>query len=123
MKLTDATAIKALKKVRIYELEEMIDEYPTAEIDGRSDWEMIANEAGWLLDSYESYDTSRNDDLEEAQGILVKTRYGKVPYLTFSGRCYTDYEVQNAKNRVNEYKRLKRFVTRLKGMGLYVPNY
>ena len=121
MKLTDTAAIKALKKVHILELEEMISDYPENERDGRSDWDMVANEAGWLLDSYNSQDTARHDDLEEARDILSKTRYGKVTYLTFSGKPYSDYEVQNAKDRVNEYNRLARFVARLKKMGLYCP--
>ena len=121
MKLTDQEAIRALKKVRIYELEEMISDYPESDIDGRSDWDMIANEAGWLLDSYCSYDIVRHDDLEDARDILSKTKYGKVPYLTFSGKVYSDHEVQNAKDRVNEFNRLVRFVKRLKDMGLYCP--
>lgn len=121
MKLTDTDAIKALKKVRILELEEMIRDYPENERDGRSDWDMIANEAGWLLDSYNSYDTCRHEDLEEARDILSKTRYGTVTYLTFSGKPYKDYEIQDAKDCVNEYNRLVRFVARLKKMGLYCP--
>ena len=123
MKLTDEKAIKALKKVRVYELEEMIDEYPTNEVDGRTDWEMIANEAGWLLDSYESYDCCRYEDLQEAKQILSQTRYGKVPYLNYWGRCWTEREIEIAKDTVNEYNRLKRFVAKLKNMGLYCPNY
>lgn len=121
MRLNDQDAIKALKRVRVYELEGMISDYPESERDGRSDWEMIANEAGWLLDSYNSQDTVRHDDIEEARDILSKTRYGKVTYLTFSGKPYSDYDVQNAKDRVNEYNRLVRFVGMLKRKGLYCP--
>ena len=121
MKLTDEKAIKALRRVRIYELEEMIESYPESDIDGRNDWEMIANEAGWLLDSYNSYDTCRNDYLGEARDILSKTRYGTVPYLNYTGKVYTESEIQDAKNTVNEYNRLVRFVERLKKMGLYCP--
>ena len=121
MKLTDIDAIKALKKVRIYKLEEMIDNYPDNDVEGRTDWDMIANEAGWLLDSYNSYDTVRHDDLMEAKDILSKTRYGKVPYLTFSGSVYKDYEIRQAKDTGNEYNRLVRVVARLKARGLYCP--
>ena len=122
MKLTDTAAIKALKKVRIYELEEMIDNYPENERNGRTDWDMVANEAGWLLDSYNSQDTVRHDDIEEAREILSKTRYGTVPAFSYySGKPYKDYEIQSAKDRVNEYNRLTRFVARLKKMGLYCP--
>lgn len=123
MRLTDKLAIKALEKVRICELEEMISEYPENEVDGRSDWEMIANEAGWLLDSYNSYDTVLNEDLQEARGILSKTRYGKC--IPLNARTlkpiYSQVDIECAKRTVNEYNRLSRFVQKLKGMGLYCP--
>lgn len=123
MKLTDKEAIKALKKVRCGELWEMLDEYPENEIDGRTDWEMIANEAGWLLDSYNSDDTCRHEDLEDARRILAETKYGKVmPYRFPSLQpVYKPHQIQSAKDQVNEYNRLTRFVAKLKGMGLYCP--
>lgn len=123
MKLTDEKAINALKKVRVYELEEMIDEYPTNEVDGRTDWEMIANEAGWLLHSLESDGYCRYEELEEQKQMLRMTNYGKNPYCPYYGRALSDVEIQLAKNAVNEYNRLKRFVAKLKNMGLYCPNY
>ena len=123
MKLTNEAAIKALEKVRVLELEEMISGYPEQEVDGRSDWDMIANEAGWLLDSYNSDDTVRNEDLPEARGILASTRYGKI--IPVNARTlkpiYSPVDIQIAKDTVNEYNRLTRFVKKLKSMGLYCP--
>lgn len=124
MKLTDKEAIKALNKVRCEELWEMVDSYPEDERDGRTDWEMIANEAGWLLDSYNSYgETAHAEDLEEARELLKRTEYGKVMPLRKDTLTpiYKPYEVDGAKNLVNEYNRLTRFVTKLKSMGLYCP--
>ena len=111
MKLTDMEAIKALKKARVLELEDMLSDYPESEVDGRTDWEMIANEAGWLLESCESDCTSRSDDLAEARAI-VRQHEGRKPL-----------EVQTARDTINEYNRLVRFVARLKKRGLHVPNY
>ena len=44
MKLTDPSAIQALKKVNIGELSDMIADYPESDVDGRTDWEMIGND-------------------------------------------------------------------------------
>ena len=118
MKLTDKEAIKALRKARVLELEEMLDAYPTKEVDGRTDWEMIANEAGWLLDSCNSCDCVRYEDLAEAREIISRSRRGLPNHI---GKPYKEWEVRNAKDRVNEYNRLTRFVTKLKGVGLYCP--
>ena len=114
MKLTDKEAIKALKRANILELSEMLDSYPESDVDGRSDWEMIANEAGWLLDSYRSGDTARSDDLQEAREFIRNYQKG----LIQRRYCYT---IDNARSTVNEYNRLVRFVSKLKSMGLYCP--
>ena len=123
MKLTDKEAVKALQKVRVYDLERMVEDYPENERDGRSDWDMIANEAGWLLDSFREDGHANNEALEEARELLQETHYGKtMPLLVPSLRPkYRDYEVQGAKDLVNMVKRLERFVQKLKGMGLYCP--
>lgn len=114
MKLTNPEAIKALKKANILELTEMVAEYPESDVDGRSDWDMIANEAGWLLDSFRSGDTSRSDDLQEAREFIRDYQKGIIQRRY----CYT---IEDARRTVNEYNRLVRFVAKLKGMGLYCP--
>ena len=120
MKLTDPEAIKALKKVRSLELDEMLCNYPEDEVEGRSDWEMIANEAGWLLEMFQEGDTSHADDLRDAREILFRTKYGKV--IPANPRTlkpiYRKTDVQRAKDTVNEYNRLVRFVGKLRKMGL-----
>lgn len=122
MKLTDIEAIKALKKVRVLQLEEMINDYPEDEVDGRSDWDMIANEAGWLLEMFQEGETAHSDSLQEAREILSRTKYGKcipVDPRTFKPKIRL-YEIQSAKDTVNEYNRLVRFVAKLRKMGLTI---
>ena len=123
MKLTDKEAINALKRVRIYDLEEMVDEYPEDERDGRTDWEMIANEAGWLLDGFRSDDHANYEALEEAREIIRETKNGKVFHglLTSAQLKRKQMEVQDARDLINMVNRLERFVKKLKGMGLYCP--
>ena len=123
MKLTDTEAIKALKKVRIIDLEEMIDEYPEDERDGRSDWDMIASEAGWLLDGFHSDDHANYEALQEAKELIRETKNGTVfrGLLTSAQLKYMEYKVQDARDLINMVNRLERFVKKLKDMGLYCP--
>ena len=123
MKLTDAEAIKALKKVRCYDLEERLSDYPEEERDGRTDWDMIANEAGWLLDSFHDDSCANYEALEEAKELVRETKNGTVfPGLLTSIqlRSYC-IRVQDARDLINMVNRLARFVQKLKGMGLYCP--
>lgn len=119
MKITDKEVIRALEHVRSAELWEMLDSYPEDEVDGRTDWEMVANEAGWLLDSYNSDDTVRHDDLMECKRIygrlIAKNRKG----VEWSTRDYINWS--NARDTINEYNRLSGFVKKLKAKGLYCP--
>lgn len=123
MKLTDTEAIKALQKVRCYDLEMMLSDYPENERDGRSDWDMIANEAGWLLDGFRSDDHANYEALEEAREIIRETKNGKVfPGLLTSVQLASyRIRVQDARDLINMVRRLERFVEKLKGMGLYCP--
>lgn len=121
MKLTDPAAIKALKSVRCCELEDMLADYPDDMRMGRSDWDMIANEAGWLLDAFNSDDTVHNDDLEDAKRILRIFRSRRMVYWSDGRPMYKGLDYQRARNTVNEYNRLTRFVQKLKAMGLYCP--
>lgn len=110
MKLTDKEAIKALRRANICELEDMLADFPESDVDGRTDWEMIANEAGWLLDSFNSYgETANAEALQEARDVISEKH------------LYKEYEIQGARRLINEYNRLSRFVTRLKAKGLYCP--
>lgn len=123
MKLTDKQAIKALKAVHIYDLEQAIEDYPEGERDGRSDWDMIANEAGWLLDAMNEDENANHEALLEAREVIRLTKNGTVfPGLLTSAQLKTwEYRVQDARDYISMYNRLTRFVKKLKGMGLYCP--
>ena len=123
MKLTDVEAIKALRKVRCYDLEMMLSDYPEDERDGRTDWDMIANEAGWLLDAFNEDENANHEALQEARQILRDTKNGKVfPGLLTSTQVKSwQIRVQDARDLINMVNRLTRFVQKLKGMGLHCP--
>lgn len=110
MKLTDKEAIKIMKRVRCCELEDMISDYPESDRDGRTDMEMIANEAFWLLDAFCDYDTAHHEDLEEAYEIVRDSRR--------QNPQYDSWEIQRARDCINEFNRLKRFVDRCREQGL-----
>lgn len=123
MKLTDKQAIKALKAARVYDLERMIEDYPEDERDGRTDWDMIANEAGWMLDAMNEDENANHEALLEAREVIRLTKNGTVfPGLLTSAQLKTwEYRVQDARDYISMYNRLTRFVKKLKGMGLYCP--
>ena len=121
--MTDVEAIKALRKVRCYDLEMMIADYPEDERDGRTDWDMIANEAGWLLDAFNEDENANHEALLEARQIIRDTKNGTVfPGLLTSAQVKSwGIRVQDARDLINMVNRLARFVQKLKGMGLYCP--
>lgn len=122
MKLNDSKAILMLKRARLYEVDESISSYPEDERDGRSDFQMLADEAGYIYSLY-SEDTAHREDLTAAREKLNRTKYGKcipVNPKTFKPLYgYTPYDISNAKDTVNEFARLGRFVKRLEAMGYY----
>lgn len=118
MKFTDNEAIRLLNKANCCELSDMISDYPEADRDGRTDLEMLANEAGWLLDSFNSNETAHNDDLREARARLSKLyRVQKRRGLS----VHDMIEYDNCRWIINEYNRLTSLVKKLKAMGLYCP--
>lgn len=125
MEFTDKTAIKLLKKLNSWDLWDMVCEYPESERDDRSDMQMLADEAGYLLSLFEENGTAHYDDLKECRYILNRTKYGKSMPLYFPSMkpMYKPSDIQVAKDVVNEYKRLKRFVKRMEERGYYSKWY
>lgn len=117
MKLQDQEAIKFLRKANLGQVSSRIDDYPESDVEGKSDWQMIADEASWVLSEYRSYESSLHEDLEEARRILSLTRYGKVTAYDWNGKPYSQARIQLAKDSVNSYKRLLRFIDRLAAVG------
>ena len=64
-------------QVSFEQLEEMLDTYPENERDGRSDLQMVADEAGYLYSLFAEEGTGHWDALEDARQIMKKTENGK----------------------------------------------
>lgn len=123
MTLKDEQVIKMLKRARLYEVEEMIEDYPEDEVDGRDDWQMLADEAGYMYSCFLEDGHCYRDDLEGARELLRKTHYGKNipldPRTLKPKRGYYPSDIQIAKDCVNEFNRLERLVKRLEKLGHY----
>lgn len=121
MTLTDQKAIKMLEKARLWEVAESIYNYPEDEREGRSDFQMLADEASYMYSCYYEDGHCFHDDLMEAKEKLRETNYGKrIPLDSRTFRPKHGYwpsDIQNCKNAVNEFNRLKRFVERLEKLG------
>ena len=121
MNITDKEVLRQLKIVRCYELEESIRDYPEDERDGRSDMQFLADEVSYRLSLYTEGGTCTGDDYEEAKRILRETENGKVMPLnrhTLRPK-YSPHQIQNAKDSVNEYRRLRSLMDRLEKKGFY----
>lgn len=123
MELTNEKVIKMLKKARQYDVEEHIAMYPENERDGRDDWQMLADEAGYVYSCYLEDGHCFHDDLVESRRLLSETRYGKVIPLDRRTlrplQGYRPSDIYSAKETVNEFSRLERLVKRLEKLGYY----
>lgn len=119
MKITDKEVLKEIKRVRSYDLEESINTYPENERDGRSDMQMLADEVSYQISLYTEDGTSTREDYEYAREILRETKYGKqIPLYAHTLKPkYRSYEIEQAKNTVNEYRRLCSLMGRLNKRG------
>lgn len=125
MIITDIDVKKELKTVRCSELEESLSSYPDDEVDGRSDMQMLADECGYILSIFEEEGHNYNDSLNRANEILRETKNGKqMPlYKDTLKPKYREIEIQDARQLVNEYKRLKSLMQRLETKGYYSQWY
>lgn len=123
MKLTDEKAIKMLRRARLIEVEESLDCYPEDERDGRSDMQMLADEAGYVYSCYLEDGHCFKDDLDDSREKLRETKYGKVipvnPTTFKPLHGYYPSDIQCAKDCVNEFKRTESLVKRLEKLGYY----
>lgn len=119
MKIKDKEVLKMIEKVRSYQLEEDIYNYPENERDGRTDVEFFADEVSYIVGLYNEQSATA-EDYERAKEILSKTKYGKQNvYISGYGFRYRQSEIDEAKKSVNEYKRLCRLLSKLQSMGYY----
>lgn len=124
MKITDKEVLKQLKIVRCYELEESIKDYPEDERNGRSDMQFLADEVSYRLSLY-GEGTCTGEDYEEAKEFLNSIKGGKIPCWNTIPPTpkYTPVQLEiktnEAKEIVNEYRRLRSLMDRLNKKGYY----
>lgn len=121
MNITDKEALKELKRVRSYELDQSISDYPEDERDGRSDMQMLADECSYILSNFEESGHVLCEDLQRAREIIRRTKNGKViPVWTSSLEpMYRQSDIQIARDAINEYRRLQNLMKRLNSKGFY----
>ena len=121
MKITDKEVLKMLKNVRSYELTEAMETYPEDEVRGLSEKQILADELGYLLELWEEDGTLTRGDYLQARKVLKETNRGKIiPLLLPSFKPkYTAWQIECAKNTVNEYRRLKALMKKLNNQGYY----
>ena len=119
MNITDKEVLKELKRVRCWELEDDIYTYPEDERDGRSDWQVLADETSYFLSLYQENGHVVGDSLDIAKRILSNTKNGKeIPLWKSSlNPIYNPSDIQRARDTVNEYKRLQSLYKRIKDKG------
>ena len=119
MKFTDKDALNEMKKIRSGELYEWISEYPENERDGRSDMQVLADELSYMISCFEENGHGMHDDLEWAREVLRDTKNGKVmPLWGKSLRpMYRPSDITNAKDLINEVRRLKNGMKRIQDKG------
>lgn len=123
MKFTDTEAIGMLKKVRSIDLELHIEALEPDEVDGRTDLQVLYDEAEYLLELYFEDGNVFYDDYHTAKSLLAKTKGGKlipISIETFRPKDgYSPRDIEAAKESVNVVGRIGRLVKRLEKLGCY----
>lgn len=116
MNITDKQVKHQLKLANISELTELVENYPDDEIDGRSELDILKNEAYYLYDMFNECGTVFYDDLNWAREMIKETKNGTVFHGLLDSRqlALAKIEVDKANNTLNEYKRLCNLIKRLK---------
>lgn len=115
MNITDKEVQKKIKRLGMFELTESIESWSEEERDGRTDMEIFSHEVSHFYNLYCDGDTIFNEDLREAKEVLRRTKYGKVIPLWKDTLkpIYSENRIIQAKNTVNEFKRLKRLYNKI----------
>ena len=124
MNITDKEVLKQLKIVKFSELDESIKDYPENERDGRSDMQVLADECSYFVSMYHEGGTCFSNDYEDALDYIRETRNGKRfpiddPSNPQRSLNRAKMKYQQAKDCVNEYKRLVNLKKRLEQKGFY----
>ena len=112
MKVTDPKVKRLLARANSEALWSHIDAYPDDEIEGLTEMGVFIDELEYLIWLYEEDGNVFYDDLQLSETILKETHNGTtmpviLPEFKFK---YSKQEVEDAKETVNEYRRLKRIL-------------
>ena len=112
MKITDPKVKKLMKRANSIDLDERVYSFPEEERDGLTDMDIFIDELAYLVDLYDSDGTIFSEDLETAREIMKATDNGKSMPLYPDSLLprYCKYEVDNARDTINEYRRLTRLL-------------
>lgn len=121
MNITDKEVLKELKRVMSFDLEESVRTYPDDERDDRSDMQILADECSYILSNFKEDGHVLCEDLERAKEIIRETKNGKqIPlYASTLKPKYKQYDIQIARDTINEHKRLQNLMKRLNAKGFY----
>lgn len=110
MRFVDEEAKRYLASVRSARLEELIEETDKLDKEDRSDLEILYDEVNYLVELYMEDGTAPREEYLKAKEIVRKTENGKVmPLNPISLKPrYSKQQVEDAKELVNEVRRLKR---------------
>ena len=125
MIIQDKDVKRWIRRANCIELTESIETFPENERDGKSDLQILADEVSYRLSLYTEGETCTGEEYEEAVQFLKEIRGGKIPCWNTIPPTpkYTPIQLENktkqAKNVVNEYKRLVSLMKRLNERGYY----
>ena len=116
MKFTDKEALQELNRARSPELWDYIEEYPEEERDNKTDLQVLYEECDYIVSCFEEDGHIFCEDLEASKEILKETKNGKVTpyYINTLQPKYRPHQIEQARNTINEYRRLKALLKRLK---------
>ena len=123
MTITDNNVIKWLKAIGSFHLYEMIEYITDAEIEGRSDIQVFADELSYCISNYNEEGHMWHEDLQQARELMRETKNGKViplDHRTLKPKNgYWPSEITIAKDIILEYKRMLSRYNKLRQMGIY----
>ena len=121
MTITDKNVIRWLKVLNSPEVEEHFEYMNEAEVDGRTDAQLLADELSYCISNYNEDGHCWHDDLNQAKELLRKTKNGtQIPLdpRTLKPKYgYSKWDIEIARNTVNEYRRMVSRYNKLKQAG------
>lgn len=107
--ITDKKVLRVLGRIKNTWVYDNVNSFPDDERQGMSDMDILKNEIDYVINRFDDYNGVIGRDLAEAKRILKETKNGK--YISFDINTfkpiYTDWEINDAKNLIAEYKQLK----------------